>query len=83
MLYLNGVRHGIGKSYFLNGDVEYNGLWINNLPINELYLRQVRLKNGDDLVVSSSIEELGIENEMFNANAITSLLFISLLFSLT
>ena len=35
--YWNGVRYGIGKSYDMNGDVEYEGEWIDNLPVNGLH----------------------------------------------
>ena len=35
--YLNGVRYGFGKSYDLNGDVEYEGEWIDNNPNKTAY----------------------------------------------
>ena len=34
--YCDGVRYGYGKSYDLNGEVEYEGEWIDNIPIHEI-----------------------------------------------
>ena len=69
--YWNDERWGKGISYDLNGNVDYEGEWMNNHGMTE------NAKNDliDDLIVPMSIEEFVIGNEMFNDENITSLHF--------
>ena len=70
--YWNGERWGKGISYDLNGNVDYEGEWMNNHGITENDLKN-DLKN--DLIVPMSIEEFVIGNELFNDEDTTSLHF--------
>ena len=62
----------------MNGNVDYEGEWINNHGITEN--EKVDLKN--DLIVPMSIEEFVIGNEVFNDENITTLHFSPLLIRL-
>ena len=77
--YWNGEWCGKGKSYDLNGNVDFDGEWMNNNGIIENE-RGSELIN--DLIVSMSIEELVIDDEMFNDENITSLHFTYILIRL-
>ena len=72
--YCNNERWGEGKSYNLNGNVVYEGEWMNNHGISE---------NGNDLmndlIVPISIEEYVIGDEMYNDENIATLHFSPLL----
>ena len=68
--YYNGERCGKGKSYDLNGDVDFEGKWMNNHGITE---NEKDLMS--DLVVPMSIEEFVIGDKMFNDENITILHF--------
>ena len=76
--YWNGDRNGFGKLYNLHGDLEYKGEWVDNHPMNKLHDQSDCLRNGDDLLLSASIEELVIKDEVINDYTITSLHFSSL-----
>ena len=71
--YCNDKRCGRGISYDLTGDVEFDGEWMNNRGIT---------KSENDLIVSMSIEEFVIGDELFNDENITTLHFSPLLFLL-
>ena len=75
--YWNGERYGKGISYDLNGNVDYEGEWMNNhgMTDNDLIVK-------NDLIVPMSIEEFVIGNEMFNDENVTSLHFSPLLIRL-
>ena len=70
--YLNGVRYGYGKSYDLNGNVEYEGEWVDNNPVNELSVKSGLLKKGNELLLPIWSEELVINKELLNEREITS-----------
>ena len=72
--YWNDERWGKGISYDLNGNVDFEGEWMNNHGITE---NENDLMN--DLIVPMSIEEFVIGNGMFNDDNITSLYFPPLL----
>ena len=74
--YWNGIRYGFGKSYDLNGCVEYEGEWVDNLPIHKLH-EKLTLKNGDSLLLPLGIEELTIGICSFNDRGISSINFSS------
>ena len=76
--YWNGVRYGIGKSYDLNGSVEYEGEWVDNVPVNELSVKLGLLKRGNDLLLPIWSGNLAINKELFNDKGITSLHLSSL-----
>ena len=59
--YWNDERWGKGISYDLNGNVDFEGEWMNNHGITE---NENDLQN--DLIIPISIEEFVIGNEMFN-----------------
>ena len=80
--YCNGDRYGVGKSYNLNGDVEYEGEWMEGYPITESKKKKLTIKSGDALSVPSVIEELVIGENVFNDNTISVLHFSSLLIQL-
>ena len=65
--YWNDERWGKGISYDLNGNVDFEGEWMNNHGITE---NDLIVKN--DLIVPLLIEEFVIGNEMFNDENITS-----------
>lgn len=73
--YVNGDRYGEGWVYNLKGAVEYSGRWIEN----RVAVKKVTLKDGDDLIVPMSIEEVVIRGDSFNDERITSLQFSPLL----
>ena len=75
--YWNDERCGKGISYDLNGNVDYEGEWMNNHGINE---NDLIVKN--DLIVPISIKEFVISDGMFNDKNITSLHFSPLLLRL-
>ena len=75
--YCNDERWGKGISYDLNGNVDFEGEWMNNHGMTE---NENDLMN--DLIVPMSIEEFVIDNEMFNDENITSLHFSPLLIRL-
>ena len=72
--YCNNGRWGKGISYDLNGNVDFDGEWLNNHAItgNENDLM-------NDLIVPMSIEEYVIGKKMFNDENITTLYFSPLL----
>ena len=72
--YCNDERWGKGESHDLNGNVDFEGEWMNNHGINE---NDMIVKN--DLIVPMSIEEFVIGKGMFNDENITSLHFSPLL----
>ena len=76
--YCNDERCGKGKSFDLNGNVDYEGEWINNHGITEN--DKDDLKN--DLLVPLSIEEFLSGDEMYNDENITTLHFSPLLLRL-
>ena len=73
--YCNGDRYGYGKSYDLNGNVEYEGEWVDNNPVNIANVMPLLIKHGNELLVSSLIEEIVIEDGWFNEHEIISLRF--------
>ena len=73
--YWNDERLGQGISYDLNGNVDYEGEWMNNYGINENDLK-------NDLIVPMSMEEFVIGSGLFNDENITSLHFSPLLIRL-
>ena len=75
--YCNGERCGEGTSYDLNGNVDFEGEWMNNHGITE---SENDLMN--NLIIPMSIEEFVIGNRMFNDENITSLHFSPLLIRL-
>ena len=77
--YCNGVRYGYGKSYNLNGNVEYEGEWVDNVPVNELSVKLGLLKSGSDLLISIWSDDFVINDELFNDEGVTSL-HLSMLF---
>ena len=70
--YWNDERWGKGISYDLNGNVDFEGEWMNNHVMTENDLQ-------NDLIVPMTIEEFVIDDEMFNDENITSLHFSPLL----
>ena len=72
--YCNDKRWGKGISYDVNGNVDFDGEWMNNHGMTE---NENDLMN--NLIVPMSIEEFVIGNEMFNDDNITSLHFSPLL----
>ena len=72
--YWNDERWGKGESHDLNGNVDFEGEWMNNHVITE---NDLIVKN--DLIVPMTIEEFVIGNGMFNDENITSLHFSPLL----
>ena len=74
--YCNGDRYGFGKSYDLNGEIEYEGEGIDNQSIHEVH-KKLTLKNGDSLLLPLWIEELMIETKLFNDRGISSINFSS------
>ena len=70
-------RWGKGKSYDLNGNVDFEGEWMNNHVIDE---NEKDLMN--DLVVPITIEIMVLGNELLNEDNITTLYFSSLLIRL-
>ena len=77
--YWNGEWCGKGKSYDLNRNVDFDGEWMNNNGIIENE-RGSELIN--DLIVSMSIEEFVIGDEILNDENITTLHFTPLLIRL-
>ena len=73
--YLSGDRYGEGRLYNLKGAVEYSGRWIEN----RIAVKKVTLSEGNDLIVSISIEEVVIRGNSFNDERITSLQFSPIL----
>ena len=71
--YCNDERWGRGISYDLNGNVDFEGKWMNNHVMSE---NDLIVKN--DLIVPMTIEEFVIDDEMFNDENITSLHFTPL-----
>ena len=73
--YLNGKRWGKGISYDLTGKMDYEGEWMNNhvMTVSE---KEKMMKS---FIISMSIEEFVIGNEMFNDENITTLHFSPLL----
>ena len=69
--YCNDERWGKGKSFDLNGNVDFEGEWMNNHGITD--------NERNDLIIPMSIEEFVIGNEMFNDENITTLHFSPLL----
>ena len=72
--YYNDKRCGNGISYDLNGNVDFDGEWMNNHGMTE---NENDLMN--NLIVPMSVEEFVIDDEMFNDENITSLHFFPLL----
>ena len=72
--YWNDERCGKGIFYDLNGNVDFEGEWMNNHVMDE---NENDLMN--DLIVPMLIEEFVIDNEMFNDENITSVHFSPLL----
>ena len=68
--YCNDERWGKGKSCDLDGNVDFEGEWVNNHGMSE---NKKDLMN--ELIVPMSIEELVIYDEVFNAENITTLHF--------
>ena len=77
--YCNGVRYGSGKSYDLNGNVEYEGKWVDNHPRGD---EMPVLKNRVDLFISMSVEDLIISRKLYNEREITDLHFSPILIRL-
>lgn len=77
--YCNGVRCGMGTLYTLNGDVEYEGEWIDDRPSNENEITRSVLRADDQLRIPLSTEELVIEERSFNDTMFEYLVFLSLL----
>ena len=73
--YCNGEKWGEGKSYDLNGNVDYDGEWMNNHGMTENAKNDLMY----DLIIPMFIEEFVIGNEMFNDKNITTLHFSPLL----
>ena len=73
--YWNGVRYGFGISYNLNGEVDYEGEWVDNLPVNELKLTSAYLNDVDGFLISTLVEEIVIKERSLNKKVITSLHF--------
>ena len=72
--YCNDERCGKGISYDLNGNVDFEGEWMNNHGMTE---NDMIVKN--NLIIPMTIEELVIGDGLFNDEDITSLHFTPLL----
>ena len=70
--YCDGVRYGYGKSYDLNGEVEYEDEWIDNIPIHEIEVKSGVFINRNDLLLPVFIEEIIIADELFHDREISS-----------
>ena len=77
--YCDGVRYGYDKSYDLNGQVEYDDEWIDNIPIHEIKVKSGVFINRNDLLLPVFIEEIIITDELFYDREI-SYLHLSYLF---
>ena len=66
--YWNGKRWGKGKSFDLNGKVDYEGEWMNNHVITDNDLK-------NDVIVPISIKRFVIGDKMCNDEIITTLHF--------
>ena len=75
--YFNNERWGKGISYDLGGNTDYEGEWMNNHGMTK---NENELKN--ELIFSITIEELVIDEKMFNDEHITTLHFSPLLIRL-
>lgn len=64
--------------YDLNGNVEYEGEWVNNLPFEKESKNRINVL-GDDLILPISIEELIIDENLGNEVTITTIHFSPLL----
>ena len=73
--YCNDERWGKGISYDLNGNVDFEGEWMNNHVMTENDLK-------NDLIVPMTIKEFVFGDEMFNDDNITSVHFSPLLIRL-
>ena len=76
--YCNGERWGKGTSYDLNGNVDYEGEWMNNLVVDK-NMDEVQKNN---LIVPITIGKFVIDRTMFNDKKIRSLYFSPLLLRL-
>ena len=76
--YCNDKRCGKGISYDLNGNVDYEGEWINNHVARNNERKVIKNK----LIVPMSIEEFVIGNNLLNDENITTLHFSPLLIRL-
>ena len=73
--YWNNERCGKGISYDLNGNVDYEGEWMNNHIVDE----DKNIIQQNKLIVPITIEMFIIDNTMFNDKKIRSLYFSPLL----
>ena len=73
--YCHDERWGEGISYDLNGNVDFEGEWMNNHILTEKEIDKLL----NDLIVPMTIEKFVIGNEMFNDENITTLYFSPLL----
>ena len=74
--YWNDERWGKGISYDLNGNVDFEGEWINNHVIT-------KIENKAELFISIAVERLVIGNKQFTNYDINTLYFPPLLVRLT
>ena len=72
--YCNDKRWGNGKSYDLDGNVDFDGEWMNNHGMTKSEKRIV-----NDLIVAMTIEEYATGFVMFNDENITALHFSPIL----
>ena len=75
---MTGRRWGYGKSYNLNGDVEFEGEWMDDHPIDKKIKTSLSYSN-NEMPLCMSINNLVIMYESFNDKLITSLYFPPLL----
>ena len=76
--YLNGVRYGYGKLYDLNGNIEYEGKWVDNKPIKD---GEIILTDEGGLFIPLSTQELVFEEYSFDEEEITNIHFSPILLS--
>ena len=79
--YVNGVRCGFGRSYDLNGMVEYEGEWLDNQPVESVYRNSLECIE-NVLFASMRCEELVIGENLFNEEDVMSISISPLLIRL-
>ena len=77
--YVNSARDGFGRLYNLNGEIEYEGEWMDNHPLAGISEKNLVWENGDDLVIPVLTEELSVIKGFYNDEALTTLHFPPLL----